>query len=187
MSASSNYPGYYPSSAQRPSYPSTSSLSQRSREPQAQQGPSPSSSSSVPIDPSLSMYGSQFYPNTQYQPRPLQPPQLNVTANLSSPSSQASETIATPPTEHRPTPGPSSMNSNGKRPASPARTQSGDVRKKTRKDDDGDEAGSPEGEKGDDAPKQKSTRGSRCVLPFCASLVCLYARSGRVWCAAGSR
>lgn len=169
MSASSNYPGYYPPSASRPqptSYASSSSLSQRGREPQGQQGLSPSSSS-VPIDSSLSMYGSQYYPNTQYQHRPLQPPQLNVPANLSSPSSQASETIATPPTEHRPTPGPSSMNSNGKRPASPARTQSGDVRKKTRKDDDGDEAGSPGADKGDDAPKQKSTRGSRCVSPSC--------------------
>ena len=175
MSASSNYPGYYPPSAQRPqptSYASSSSLSQHGREPQAQQGLSPSSS--VSLDPSLSMYGSQYYPNTQYQHRALQPPQLNVPANLSSPSSQASETIATPPTEHRPTPGPSSMNSNGKRPASPARTQSGDVRKKTRKDDDGDEAGSPGAEKGDDAPKQKSTRGSRCVLPSC---LCLYAHA----------
>ncbi|EPS94764.1 hypothetical protein FOMPIDRAFT_1038716 [Fomitopsis schrenkii] len=125
------------------------------------------------------MYGSQFYPNTQYQPRPLQPPQLNVTANLSSPSSQASETIATPPTEHRPTPGPSSMNSNGKRPASPARTQSGDVRKKTRKDDDGDEAGSPEGEKGDDAPKQKSTRGSRaCMVCRRLKMKCVGAENG---------
>lgn len=189
MSASSNYPGYYPPSAQRAqptSYASNSSLSQRSREPQAQQGPSPSSSSSVPIDPSLSMYSSQYYTNTQYQHRPLQPPQqLSVSANISSPSSQASETVATSPTEHRPTPGPPTMNSNGKRTASPTRTQPGDARKKSRKDDDGDEAGS--GAEKDDTPKQKSTRGSRCVLPCYALLMRLYARSGRAWCADGLR
>ncbi|KZT70077.1 hypothetical protein DAEQUDRAFT_810822 [Daedalea quercina L-15889] len=123
------------------------------------------------------MYGSQYYPNTQYQHRPLHPPQLNVSA--SSPSSQASEPVATPPTENRATPGSSSMNTNGKRPVSLTRTQSGDVRKKSRKDDDGDEAHSPGADKGDDAPKQKSTRGSRaCMVCRRLKMKCVGAENG---------
>ncbi|KAH9843128.1 uncharacterized protein C8Q71DRAFT_699738 [Rhodofomes roseus] len=71
------------------------------------------------------------------------------------------------------------MNLNGKRPASPTRMQSGDVRKKSRKDDDGDEANSPGADKGDDAPKQKSTRGSRaCMVCRRLKMKCVGAENG---------
>ncbi|KAF7986615.1 hypothetical protein HWV62_26410 [Athelia sp. TMB] len=70
---------------------------------------------------------------------------------MSSPSSQGSETVGTPP-DHM-----YSSNNNGKRPSS---SLSGDVRKKSRKDDEDDEVESPSVEK-EEGGKAKPTRGSR--------------------------
>ncbi|KZT09576.1 uncharacterized protein LAESUDRAFT_722542 [Laetiporus sulphureus 93-53] len=179
MSAPSNYPGYYvpPGQQQQSPYPSTS-ISRRAREQQMNQAvPSPSSSSSIPIDPALSMYPSQYYSYQQSQQH-LPGTHIPLPANLSSPSSQASEAMTTPPNDHAAVSGPSSVNTNGKRPASP-RQQTGDGRKKSRKDDDGEEGQSPAAEKGDEAPKAKPTRGSRaCTVCRRLKMKCVGAENG---------
>ncbi|KAJ3522840.1 hypothetical protein NM688_g8815 [Phlebia brevispora] len=54
---------------------------------QMQQPPHPD----IPIDPTLAMYGG-YYP-FQQQPQHMLPPHLNMTANLSSPSSHDSELV----------------------------------------------------------------------------------------------
>ena len=109
-------------------------------------------SPSIPIDPALALYPPYFSQNYQ---APLAPPHLpqhlSLPPNYSSPSSQGSDTIGTPPTEPM-------YVANGKRPAS---TTVGDARKKARKDDTIEEH-SPPADKDDG--KAKSTRGSRSVL-----------------------
>ena len=119
-----------------------------------QQPPHPDMS----LDPSM-MYGGGYYPYQQQTPQHMIPPHLNMTASLSSPSSHGSEMGAgTPPMEHFSLSGP---NSNGKRPAS---SLDGDIRKRSRKDDDG-EPSSPSVEKSEEV-KTKPTRGSRYVAPI---------------------
>lgn len=115
-----------------------------------------SSSSSIPMDPALSMYSPQYYqyPQSQQSHQHLNPPSA-VPTSLSSPSSQGSETMATPPTEYAAS---TSTNANGKRPVSP-RAQLSNGQKKPRKDEDVDE--DVLAEKGDEPTKAKPTRGSR--------------------------
>jgi len=119
---------------------------------QSMQPPPSPSTSSIPIDPALSLYP-PYYPGYQQHP-PHIPQHLTLPPNYSSPSSQGSDTIGTPPTEHMYPKGSSNMN--GKRPAPSSAMV--DNRKKARKDE-GSEAGSPMAEK--DEVKAKPTRGSR--------------------------
>lgn len=111
----------------------------------------PPPSPSIPIDPALALYP-PYYPSSSYQQAPHHlPPHLTTT--YSSPSSQGSDTLGTPPTEHA-YPPPSYVN--GKRPASTiSNGPVSDSRKKPRKDD-GTESTAEK-----DEPKAKPTRGSR--------------------------
>lgn len=120
----------------------------------AHQIPAPASPS-IPLDPALALYPPPYYP---YQQQHMTPQHLTLPTSLSSPSSQGSDTLGTPPVEAMSFP--THQNLNGKRPASAL--GSTDSRKKARKDDDGD-AQSPATEKGEE-PKAKPTRGSRYVL-----------------------
>jgi hypothetical protein len=107
----------------------------------------------VPIDPALTLYP-PYYQNFQAPPPAHLPHHLALAQNYSSPSSQGSDTLGTPPTEHN---YPSPNNANGKRPASVLSSSHGDSHKKLRKEEDED-APSPK-----DEPKAKSTRGSRSL------------------------
>lgn len=107
-------------------------------------------SPSIPIDPALALYP-PYYSQQTYQAPPHLPQHLSLPPTYSSPSSQGSDTIGTPPTEPM-------YVANGKRPAS---STVGDARKKARKDDIIEEH-SPPADKDDG--KAKSTRGSRSVL-----------------------
>ena len=115
------------------------------------------SSPSIPIDPALALYPPAYY--YQQQPPPHMTHQhLGLPASLSSPSSQASDSVGTPPIEPMAFPG--SSNSNGKRPASSmANGQPSDSRKKLKRDD-GTDAPSPAADKTEEV-KTKPTRGSR--------------------------
>lgn len=119
----------------------------------AQSQSMPPPSPSIPIDPALSLYP-PYYPNTNYQQPPHHlPPHLSLGPTYSSPSSQGSDTLGTPPTEHA-YPSPSYMN--GKRPASSiSNGPVSDSRKKARKDDETESTADK------DEPKAKPTRGSR--------------------------
>jgi hypothetical protein len=111
-------------------------------------------SSPIPIDPALSIYSPSYYPyHTQQHPQV--PQQLSLVPSLSSPSSQASDAMSTPPTEQMSFSGPS------KRPASTGALEN-DNDSKRRREDDG-AAPSADGSE----PKAKPTRGSRSVVtPF---------------------
>jgi hypothetical protein len=126
----------------------------------SQSMPSPSSTP-IQIDPALALYP-PYYNHYQQHPSQLQH-HLSLPPNYSSPSSQGSDTIGTPPTEIMMYPA-SSSNVNGKRPAS---SNNMDSRKKARKDDDS-ETQSPAAEK--EEVKAKPTRGSRSVLAFHISM-----------------
>lgn len=116
------------------------------------QSPSPS----VPIDPALALYPPYYNNNNNYSSgQHHAPSHLSLPSNYSSPSSQTSETVATPPTEHM---YPASSSTTGKRPASASMTN--ESRKKPRKDDEAS-ARSPTLEKEE---KAKPTRGSRYVI-----------------------
>ncbi|SJL12170.1 uncharacterized protein ARMOST_15591 [Armillaria ostoyae] len=126
----------------------------------------PPSSPSIPIDPALALYP-PYYTNYSQPPQHL-PPHLSLPSNYSSPSSQGSDTIGTPPTEHM---FPTSSNGNGKRPA----PSGNDSRKKARKDDDSD-VRSPTAEKEE---KAKPTRGSRaCTVCRRLKMKCVGAEQG---------
>ncbi|KAH9952175.1 hypothetical protein B0H21DRAFT_17239 [Amylocystis lapponica] len=163
----SKYPPYYPPPVpQQPSYSSQPGPSQHQAPQHAQHSPSPS----VQIDPALSLYPQQYYPYQQ-SPQSMGPPPINVSGSYSSPSSH-SETIPTPPAD-QPTASTSS-NANGKRPAT---NGSNPARKKSRKEDDGDEHETGH-EKGDE-PKAKSTRGSRaCLVCRRLKMKCVGAENG---------
>jgi hypothetical protein len=118
---------------------------------------------SIPIDPALSMYSSTYYTYQQHPP-PMMPQHHLMTASLSSPSSQGSETMGTPPMEQYSLHG---TNSNGKRPSS---SMTDDSRKKARKDDDGE---GPNASAEKDEVKAKPTRGSRSVHFSSISMCCL--------------
>lgn len=115
----------------------------------------PPPSPSIPIDPALALYP-PYYHSYQQQSSGHIPQHLSLPPNYSSPSSQGSDTIGTPPTEHM---YPASSNGNGKRSASSI-SNGPDSRKKQRKDDD--DPLSPLTEK--DEGKVKPTRGSRSVI-----------------------
>ncbi|KAI1794724.1 fungal-specific transcription factor domain-containing protein [Ganoderma leucocontextum] len=101
----------------------------------------------------------------------MPPPNLTLSASLSSPSSHGSETIGTPPNDTISISG----NANGKRPASS--NSMGSSSKRPRQDDDG-EAQSPSTEKGDE-PKAKPTRGSRaCTVCRRLKMKCVGAENG---------
>jgi hypothetical protein len=118
----------------------------------------PPPSPSIPIDPALSLYPPYYH---SYPPQNQQhvPPHLSLPHNYSSPSSQGSDTIGTPPMY------PSSANSNGKRPGSAV---SNGTSKKARKDDD-DEPQSPSADR--EEGKAKPTRGSRYLAQFVVPVI----------------
>ncbi|THU81507.1 hypothetical protein K435DRAFT_693452 [Dendrothele bispora CBS 962.96] len=124
-------------------------------------------SPSIPIDPALAMYPPYYQ---SYSQAPHMPPPLSIPPNYSSPSSQASDTIGTPPADHMyPSP-----NVNGKRPASVISNASSDARKRARKDDD--QPRSPTAEKEE---KPKPTRGSRaCTVCRRLKMKCIGAEQG---------
>jgi hypothetical protein len=112
----------------------------------------PSQSPPMPIDPALAIYP-PYYAYQQPGPQQHLPQHLTLGQNYSSPSSQGSDTIGTPPAERL---SPKQGNINGKRPSPPT---GGDSRKKPRKDYDEEVLGPgmmPEKEE-----KVKPTRGSR--------------------------
>ncbi|KAJ3850230.1 fungal-specific transcription factor domain-containing protein [Lentinula lateritia] len=136
----------------------------------------PPPSPSIPIDPSLALY-SPYYHSYQQQPQQHLPPHLSIAPNYPSPSSQGSDTIGTPPTEHMYPTGSSSSNANGKRPASAISTASGsEAVKKARKDDELSEIRSPTADKEE---KPKPTRGSRaCTVCRRLKMKCIGAEHG---------
>ncbi|PFH51718.1 hypothetical protein AMATHDRAFT_74760 [Amanita thiersii Skay4041] len=134
------------------------------------------SSSSIPIDPALALYPPYYSQhNISQQPSHHLPPHLSLPPNYSSPSSQGSDTIGTPPTEVA-YPHPASA-ANGKRPASSVSADAmGDARKKLRRDDASD-AKSPATDK--EEVKTKPTRGSRaCTVCRRLKMKCVGAEHG---------
>ncbi|KAH7889471.1 fungal-specific transcription factor domain-containing protein [Phlebopus sp. FC_14] len=123
------------------------------------------------IDPALSLYPS-YYP--YQQPQQHMGHHLSISQNLSSPSSQGSDTIGTPPTENMPYP---SSNTNGKRPPSSLVGGVSDNSRKKARTDDGTDGQSPSAEK--EEPKPKSTRGSRaCTVCRRLKMKCVGAEQG---------
>ena len=113
----------------------------------------PPTSPPIPIDPALSLYQSSYYPyHAQQHP---QVSQLPLGPGLSSPSSQASDAMSTPPAESMPFPG------SNKRPPSTGTLDNDNDNSKRRKEDDGTAASVDGGE-----PKAKPTRGSRLAKAF---------------------
>jgi hypothetical protein len=113
--------------------------------------------SSMPLDPTLAIYSS-YYPYQQSQH--ISAPHLTL-PNASSPSSQGSDALGTPPVDQMYHP----SNGHGKRRSSSTfGANGGHSRKKARKDDDDDDddSQSPAAEK--DEVKTKSTRGSRYAM-----------------------
>lgn len=134
----------------------------------------PPPSPGIPIDPALALYP-PYYSSSSYGQHSHHVPQhLSLPPNYSSPSSQGSDTIGTPPADHM-LPSPAS-NVNGKRPASSISSISAnDSRKKPRKDDESD-ARSPTAEKDE---KAKPTRGSRaCTVCRRLKMKCVGAEQG---------
>ncbi|KAF7295623.1 hypothetical protein MIND_01102400 [Mycena indigotica] len=116
-------------------------------------------SPSVPIDPALSLYPPYY---TSYQQTHISAPH-----SYSSPSSQDSDTVGTPPMYS------STSNANGKRPGS---SISNGASKKARKDDI-DDAASPATEREEGKPKP--TRGSRaCTVCRRLKMKCVGAEQG---------
>jgi hypothetical protein len=115
----------------------------------------PPSSPPIPIDPALALYPSSYYP---YQ-HPQLSQQLPLGPSVSSPSSQASDAMSTPPTESMPFPG------SNKRPPSTSLDNDNEHNKR-RKEDDGT-AASVDGSE----PKVKPTRGSRSVQTFFIDII----------------
>jgi hypothetical protein len=113
----------------------------------------PPPSSPIPIDPALALYSPSYYPyHSQQQQHPQMPQQLSLVPGLSSPSSQASDAVSTPPTEQI------SFSGSTKRPPSTSTLDNDHDTSKRRREDDGT-AHSVEGSE----PKAKPTRGSRSV------------------------
>jgi len=109
-------------------------------------------STPIPIDPALSISYPSYYQNyPQQQSHPNLQQHMAVSNSYSSPSSQGSDTLGTPPTEHKLA---YAGNFSGKRPSSSLSND--DSRKRQRQ-----EEGSPATDK--EEVKVKSTRGSRSV------------------------
>ncbi|CAL1705481.1 unnamed protein product [Somion occarium] len=138
---------------------------------QMQAPPSPS----IPLDPSLALYSPQYYSYPHPQPH-LPHQQLAIPVSLSSPSSQGSDSIGTPPVESASFHG--GANVNGKRPASSlASERTNDSRKKPRTEDNGEVPGEVSG-KAEEA-KAKPTRGSRaCTVCRRLKMKCVGAEQG---------
>lgn len=119
------------------------------RLPQSMQPPP---SPPIPIDPALALYPSSYYPYHTQQQHPQVAQQLSLVPGLSSPSSQASDAMSTPPTEQVSFPG------SNKRPSSSSALDNDHDNSKRRKEDDG---ASPSIDGSE--PKTKPTRGSRSV------------------------
>jgi hypothetical protein len=109
-------------------------------------------SSPIPIDPALALYPSSYYPYHSQQQHPQVSQQLSLVPGLSSPSSQASDTMSTPPTEQV------SFSGSNKRPSSSSALDNEHDNSKRRKEDEG---ASPSVDGSE--PKAKPTRGSRSV------------------------
>jgi hypothetical protein len=120
---------------------------------QSMQPPSPP----IPIDPALALYPTPYY-SYHAQQHPQVSQQLSLVPGLSSPSSQASDAMSTPPTE------PMSFSGSNKRPPSSSTLDDHDHSKR-RKEDDGSTPSMDGGE-----PKAKPTRGSRSDNIFFTSL-----------------
>ncbi|TFY50976.1 hypothetical protein EVG20_g11227, partial [Dentipellis fragilis] len=129
----------------------------------------PPQSPPIPLDPALALYPPSYYPyqTTHHQ----MPQQLSLGTSLSSPSSQASDAVSTPPQEMISFAGPS------KRPASA--NMNGDdssSRKRAREDD---EAGPSPSADSKEEPKAKPTRGSRaCTVCRRLKMKCVGAEQG---------
>lgn len=118
------------------------------RLPQSMPPPSPP----IPIDPALALYPSSYYPYHTQQQHPQLSQQLPLVPSLSSPSSQASDAMSTPPTEQV------SFSGSHKRPSSSSALDNDNDNSKRRKEDGG---ASPSLDGSE--PKTKPTRGSRSV------------------------
>ncbi|KAG0695278.1 fungal-specific transcription factor domain-containing protein [Suillus ampliporus] len=123
------------------------------------------------IDPTLSLY-TPYYP--YQQPQQHMNHHLTVPQNLSSPSSQGSDTIGTPPTDNVSySPG----NSNGKRPSSSLVGAMGEGSRKKARSEDSADGQSPSADK--DEAKPKTTRGSRaCTVCRRLKMKCVGAEQG---------
>lgn len=140
-------------------HPHEHAMAHHQQQQQHQQHMQAPPSPSIPIDPALALYTpTYYYQQQQPVPQHMSHQHLALPTSLSSPSSQGSESIGTPPIEPMSFPGGS--NSNGKRPSSSmANGQPSDSRKKHKRDEGTDDA-SPAAEKQDEV-KTKPTRGSR--------------------------
>lgn len=163
MSSPYHYPQYYMSEARHQSSYSSQPITLHHPHEHAMahhhmQGPP---SPSIPIDPSLALYPPQYYSYAPQQPQPHIPhQQVAIPVSLSSPSSNGSDTIGTPPVENMAYPIPHNLN--GKRPASSlASDHTTDSRKKARTDDNGE--GPSDSPAKTEEVKAKPTRGSRWV------------------------
>ena len=157
------YPQYYMSEARHPSSYSSQPITlhhphEHTMAHHHMQGPP---SPNIPIDPSLALYPPQYYQYAPQQPQQhMQHQQVTIPVSLSSPSSNGSDTLGTPPVENLAYPIPHNMN--GKRPASSlASDHTTDSRKKARTDDNGE--GPSEAPAKTEEVKAKPTRGSRYV------------------------
>ena len=119
------------------------------RLPQSMQPPP---SPPIPIDPALALYQSSYYPYHTQQQHAQVSQQLSLVPGLSSPSSQASDTMSTPPTEQV------SFSGSKKRPSSSSALDNDNDNSKRRKEEEG---ASPSVDGSE--PKAKPTRGSRSV------------------------
>ncbi|KAF8237671.1 hypothetical protein L208DRAFT_476330 [Tricholoma matsutake] len=131
----------------------------------------PPPSPSIPIDPALALYPPYYSGNSYQQGSHHLPAHLSLAPTYSSPSSQGSDTLGTPPTEHV-YPSPSYVN--GKRSASSiSNGPASDSRKKARKDDEAESIADK------DEPKAKPTRGSRaCTVCRRLKMKCVGAEQG---------
>ncbi|KAH9981402.1 fungal-specific transcription factor domain-containing protein [Lactifluus volemus] len=126
----------------------------------------PPPTSPIPIDPALALYPPSYYPyHTQQQQHPQVSQQLSLVPGLSSPSSPASDSMSTPPTEQI------SFSGSNKRPSSATAL---DNESKRRKEDQGSTHSADPSE-----PKAKPTRGSRaCTVCRRLKMKCVGAEQG---------
>jgi len=112
----------------------------------------PPSSPPIPIDPALALYPPSYYPYHAQQHPQVSQQQLSLVAGLSSPSSQASDAMSTPPAEQI------AFSGSNKRPPSSSTLDNDNDNVKRRKGDDNTIPFIEGGEH-----KAKPTRGSRLV------------------------